>query len=952
MPRRQTVIAATSFALLLGGLGAGTAQADPGSAVYVNDAAANCNDSGPGTQAEPFCQIQAAADAATAPGDTVHISGGGAPYAPFTVSASGTSDNPITFTTDNTKASMTVEGSATAAVTVAGAQYVDLVGINATGAAGNDALVVTGAAQHIDYSVSHLRENGAQPGAPVPAAVAIGGGSTDISITRAVLTSTSGWGLTSASGSRRITLSSDAFIDDTAGGLSATGTQTIDIAGDNFYTSCGNAVSLTGGTSGSVENIVASRDPVDCLLTDPAEIAVDAASANLVTADYNAVNPGPQGNDYNWAGSDYATSTAFTARTTQGSHDLDQTKATFNADSEQSGTSPLIDSGDGNAPGESATDYDGKPRGVDDLLVPNTGSGGGAYDRGVFELQDPLGPNGISSSTNGHGTAQVPATFTFDWYNPWSEPLTGISYSFTFGDGAVVPSTSGAVPHTYTQPGTYTVSAVATRNGVQLGSYSESYSVAPLPALSSSIGCSTTPAAPDATSCGFQPSSALPLTVNQVTFGDRTPAATPDAYGALNHTYTAPGSYTVTENLTDSLGRTSTTTQTATVGPAFVPYGPYRVLDTRYGTGAAKQPVGPGGIVRVKIAGTDGIPSSGLTAVTLNVTDTHATASSWVTAYADGSTRPNASNLNFAAGQTNPNLITVPVGKDGYVDLWNANGRTDLFADVQGYYTTTPSTGSQSMSNLDWTTPTRVLDTRYGTGAPKGPVGPGSTTWLTLPAAAGTATTGVVLNLTATGATSSGWITVSCSASNAPTTSTINYRAGQTTSNLVVTTVCNVGGQVEIYNSGGHVNLFADVQGYYTNEFAGSPTDFTGNARPGSPFVPTAPTRILDTRYGTGAAKQPVGPGGTVSVKVTGSHGIPTGAGAVLINLTGTAPSTSTYLTAFGGGTLPSTSNIDLVRGETRPVLAVVPIDAGGYIHIHNAYGSVNVFADLEGYYS
>jgi hypothetical protein len=71
----------------------------------------------------------------------------------------------------------------------------------------------------------------------------------------------------------------------------------------------------------------------------------------------------------------------------------------------------------------------------------------------------------------------------------------------------------------------------------------------------------------------------------------------------------------------------------------------------------------------------------------------------------------------------------------------------------------------------------------------------------------------------------------------------------------------------------------------------------------------------------------------------------------VLVNLTGVAPSANTHLTAYGDGTLPTVSNDNLTAGQTRPVLAVVPVGADGSIRIHNALGSVDVVADLEGYY-
>ena len=48
--------------------------------------------------------------------------------------------------------------------------------------------------------------------------------------------------------------------------------------------------------------------------------------------------------------------------------------------------------------------------------------------------------------------------------------------------------------------------------------------------------------------------------------------------------------------------------------------------------------------------------------------------------------RPNASDLNFVAGQTVPNLVVVKVGAGGQISFTNAAGSTDLIGDVVGYF--------------------------------------------------------------------------------------------------------------------------------------------------------------------------------------------------------------------------------------------------------------------------
>lgn len=77
-----------------------------------------------------------------------------------------------------------------------------------------------------------------------------------------------------------------------------------------------------------------------------------------------------------------------------------------------------------------------------------------------------------------------------------------------------------------------------------------------------------------------------------------------------------------------------------------VPVSPFRALDTRkIGAVAAK------GTTSFRVGGINGIPAT-VSAVVFNLTVTEARSSGFVTAYASGSIRPNASNLDYDVGQT------------------------------------------------------------------------------------------------------------------------------------------------------------------------------------------------------------------------------------------------------------------------------------------------------------
>lgn len=908
--RRSPLISTTvlaSLAVLASGLGAGSAHAaDPTTALYVNVAAADCSDTGPGSPSVPFCQIQAAADVATA-GDTVNVGYG--TYRPVTFTNSGTADAPITFTvvgvpTENRFPA--VQGDTSPAMDFVGVHDIDL--------------------------------NGFAAGSVSSAAVAVDGASADISFSRMRIGATAGWGVTVGSGAQHVTLADTHVVATKQGGVSATGTTGIVMAGDTVYSPCGEAVSLADGSSGSIENTVVSGSTAACNpLHGPAQINVDASSAAAgVSADYNAVNPPAGGVDYSWAGTEYSTADAFAAATGQGGHDLDQTDGSFSGLAGPAEHSVLIDSADANAPGELASDIQGHAR-IDDTLVPDTGTGSGDYDRGAYELQDPLNFSLSGFYQVGNIAPYRPTVTVSSLYNPWNDQLL---YSFDFGDGSPATAFSAATSatHDYTTgsdlrgfPLTVTAKAADGRTRT-----AEFYVQVGTVRLSAALTSSRQVDLPDTVSFHYTTTSSWPVVSDTIDFGDGTTQTATSASGSFSHTYAQPGTYNVTDTVNNGNTSTASIQIQATAGAAYVPVGPVRILDTRHGLGAARQQVGPAGVLKLKVAGANGIPATGTAAVTMNLTEVNATSGGYVTAYPDGTARPVASNLNFLAGQVNPNLVTVAVGADGYVDLYNASGRVDLVADVQGYYTTS-SDGSASKSDYAAGAPTRILDTRKGTGARKGTVGAGRTVVFKLPGMPANATA-ANLNVTETGATAGGYVTAYCGTGSTPpsTASDLNFRTGQTTSNMVAVPVC-AGGYVSLYNASGSVSLIADLQGYFSTTS-------------GDPFVPVTPTRLLDTRE-----KGSTGPLHANDTVLVGAG--MNSAGSMLVNVTGVSPTTGTWLSAFGGGALPATSNLDLAAGETRPVLASVPIyrvsnnDPGGF-HLHNYAGQVGVVVDLEGYYS
>ncbi|GAA2796093.1 FlgD immunoglobulin-like domain containing protein [Streptomyces showdoensis] len=359
-----------------------------------------------------------------------------------------------------------------------------------------------------------------------------------------------------------------------------------------------------------------------------------------------------------------------------------------------------------------------------------------------------------------------------------------------------------------------------------------------------------------------------------------------------------------------------------TLPGTYTPVTPARLMDTRSGLGVPKAKVGAGKTVSLKVTGTGGVPAAGVTAVVLNVTATNATSSSHVSVYPSGTGQTSASNLNFTAGRTAANLVTVPV-VDGRVKFYNRAGSVDLLADVAGYYTA--GTAGSAYTPV---TPKRLMDTRNGTGVPKAKLAANGT--VTLPVTEPGATA-VVLNVTATNPTAGSFVSVYPHGTQRTSASNLNFTAGQTVPNLVVVPVKD--GKVTFYNKNGTVDLLADVAGYFKKDT-------------GSVFTGMQPKRLMDTRNGTGVAKGKVGAGKTVSLDVDPKYT------AVVLNVTATNPTAGGFVSVYPYGTTrTAASNLNFTAGQTIPNLVVVPVKEGK-VTFYNHSGTVDLLADIAGYYT
>ena len=129
-------------------------------------------------------------------------------------------------------------------------------------------------------------------------------------------------------------------------------------------------------------------------------------------------------------------------------------------------------------------------------------------------------------------------------------------------------------------------------------------------------------------------------------------------------------------------------------------------------------------------------------------------------------------------------------------------------------------------------------------------------------------------------------------------------------------------------------------------------------------YTAVTPFRIADTRAKSGCNNMTpsgtLGPDATVVLKVVGaipcegtSGSVPSNATAVVMNVTVTGGTAGGFLTVYPTGTTKTTaSNLNWTTGQVVSNLVTVQLGTNGTVDIYSGSdGSVNVVADLQGYY-
>ncbi|MFC4615007.1 peptidoglycan recognition protein [Cellulomonas algicola] len=347
---------------------------------------------------------------------------------------------------------------------------------------------------------------------------------------------------------------------------------------------------------------------------------------------------------------------------------------------------------------------------------------------------------------------------------------------------------------------------------------------------------------------------------------------------------------------------------------------PARLVDTR-ATGGS---LGASSRMDLKVAGVAGVPADAK-AVALNITAVSSAGVSYVSAWPAGQARPGASVLNADAGRTTAASTVVGVGGQGLVSLYNNAGSVHLVVDVTGYFTDSGATDGYA----PLTTAARALDTRTSGGAI--PAGGRRTVPLAGTSGIPADATAVVVNVVSRAA-GYGNVAVVPSGSAPGITSTVNHVPGRDVANRAVVPLRS--GAVDVNVAGSAADVVVDVVGWFGPG---------GTQR----FTPVAPARAFDTRL-TG---RQLGDGQTRTFPVASVGGVPADASSVVLNLTATrANAYATYLTAWGPGSRPATSDLNAGAGaDIANVTFVRPGTSG--VSVYNNAGSVDVVGDVMGYF-
>lgn len=341
----------------------------------------------------------------------------------------------------------------------------------------------------------------------------------------------------------------------------------------------------------------------------------------------------------------------------------------------------------------------------------------------------------------------------------------------------------------------------------------------------------------------------------------------------------------------------------------YQPVVPARLVDTRE-TG---QRIAAGGTLTVDLSVLAPTPvSADAAAVAVNVTAASPAAAGFLTVWPCTADRPLASSVNFLAGQARGAQATTLLGPGRTLCIFS-NAATDIVVDLQGVFVLA---GALLFEPL---TPDRKLDTR-NTGRAS-----------TIPIQAPSGAAAVAATLTVTAGSDGGFLSAYPCSGTRPEVSNVNWQAGETVAGAVFVPVA-ADGTFCVFTSS-PADVIVDVTGVFSA---------TSTLR----FTPVAPTRMVDTRDGTGGWRGQQGVGQTIEIGAA-----PESAVAVTGTITMVNPGIAGYLTGTTCGQPAGiTSSVNGARSTVMANSLTVGLSPGGNLCINSLVGTHTLF-DTTGWW-
>lgn len=369
---------------------------------------------------------------------------------------------------------------------------------------------------------------------------------------------------------------------------------------------------------------------------------------------------------------------------------------------------------------------------------------------------------------------------------------------------------------------------------------------------------------------------------------------------------------------------------------------PKRLVDTRGKAGA----VGVNGVVSIPRSAftSAGMPATGVQSVVVNVTVTGTTGPGYVVAYS-GPSAPNVSTVNFPKGWTGAGMATVGVANSGgiSVKVGGLKGTfTHVIVDLEGWYGTTAYAGKDGAgSGYSREIPERLFDSRSEGGALQPDYYQEVGVYYDPKYYSGYVPTAVLINLTATASSGPGNLAAWSGANpdaTWPSTSSVNFAKGETSPNTAIVPLVNHGN--------GHYTFAVANTGRFPVQFI---TDLLGTFHSGNlasgtlKHVVVRPTRVMNLL--------------SIATKATGTATVPSSlldadrTAAFEGTVTAVSPTAASFETVWNGnGPVPTTSNLNVVPGQTRSNGFVTNWDDGGpRVAIYNNAGSIKGIIDVTG---